>query len=79
MVGFGTEENDSPEEDCRQMEEDEEEEDCRVEECCNSSYGEVSKLTLLPISPKMAGSTAIIDIPAFTHSLPLFPYHKILQ
>ncbi|XP_046874400.1 nardilysin-like [Hypomesus transpacificus] len=79
VVGFGTEENDSPEEDCRQMEEDEEEEDCRVEECCNSSYGEVSKLTLLPISPKMAGSTAIIDIPAFTHSLPLFPYHKILQ
>ncbi|XP_062326122.1 nardilysin-like isoform X1 [Osmerus eperlanus] len=78
VVGFGTEENDSLE-DCRQMDGDEEEEDCRVEDCCNSSYGEVSKLTLLPTSPKMAETTAIIDIPAFTHSLPLFPYHKILQ
>uniref|UniRef100_A0AAQ5YKZ9 Nardilysin a (N-arginine dibasic convertase) n=1 Tax=Amphiprion ocellaris TaxID=80972 RepID=A0AAQ5YKZ9_AMPOC len=44
-----------------------------------STYGEVSKLTFLPTSPKMAGAVAIMDIPAFTKDLPLFPYHKILE
>uniref|UniRef100_A0A671YXU1 Nardilysin convertase n=1 Tax=Sparus aurata TaxID=8175 RepID=A0A671YXU1_SPAAU len=43
-----------------------------------STYGEVSKLTFLHPSPKMAGAEAIMDIHAFTKGLPLFPYHKIL-
>uniref|UniRef100_A0A674F7P2 Nardilysin convertase n=1 Tax=Salmo trutta TaxID=8032 RepID=A0A674F7P2_SALTR len=45
----------------------------------DSSYGEVSKLTFLPASPKMAAATSIMDIPSFTQSLTLFPYHKIIQ
>uniref|UniRef100_A0A8C7I9X5 Nardilysin convertase n=1 Tax=Oncorhynchus kisutch TaxID=8019 RepID=A0A8C7I9X5_ONCKI len=49
------------------------------EECGSSSYGEVSKLTFLPASPKMAAATSIMDIPSFTQSLTLFPYHKIIQ
>uniref|UniRef100_A0A8C7S791 Nardilysin a (N-arginine dibasic convertase) n=1 Tax=Oncorhynchus mykiss TaxID=8022 RepID=A0A8C7S791_ONCMY len=53
---------------------------CRdEEECGSSSYGEVSKLTFLPASPKMAATTSIMDIPSFTQSLTLFPYHKIIQ
>uniref|UniRef100_A0A8C7NMP0 Nardilysin a (N-arginine dibasic convertase) n=1 Tax=Oncorhynchus mykiss TaxID=8022 RepID=A0A8C7NMP0_ONCMY len=53
---------------------------CRdEEECGTSSYGEVSKLTFLPASPKMAAATSIMDIPSFTQSLTLFPYHKIIQ
>uniref|UniRef100_A0A4W5L3Y3 Nardilysin convertase n=1 Tax=Hucho hucho TaxID=62062 RepID=A0A4W5L3Y3_9TELE len=39
----------------------------------------VSKLTFLPASPKMAAATSIMDIPSFTQSLTLFPYHKIIQ
>ncbi|XP_076013801.1 nardilysin-like [Genypterus blacodes] len=44
-----------------------------------SAYGEVSKLTFLPASPKMAGSAAVMDIGAFTKGLTLFPYHKVLE
>uniref|UniRef100_A0A4W6E8B0 Nardilysin convertase n=1 Tax=Lates calcarifer TaxID=8187 RepID=A0A4W6E8B0_LATCA len=44
-----------------------------------STYGEVSKLTFLPASPKIEGAVAVMDIPAFTEGLPLFPYHKILE
>lgn len=66
VVGFGTEEND--EDGGRNPEGD----------SC-SAYGEVSKLTFLPPSAKMAGAVAIMDIPAFTQGLPLFPYHKILE
>uniref|UniRef100_A0A4W4GHI1 Nardilysin a (N-arginine dibasic convertase) n=1 Tax=Electrophorus electricus TaxID=8005 RepID=A0A4W4GHI1_ELEEL len=44
----------------------------------SSSYGEVSKLTFLPASVALAGATAITDIRAFTSSLTLYPYHKIL-
>lgn len=66
MVGFGAEEND---EDGGQ----------KPEEDSSSTYGEVSKLTFLPPSPKMAGAVAIMDIPAFTGGLALFPYHKILE
>jgi len=84
-VGFGAKEQD---------EEEEEEEDdddngggekregaaCREEDLSfASSYGEVSKLTFLPASPKMAGAVTIMDIAAFVEDLPLFPYHKILQ
>uniref|UniRef100_A0A8D3DBV1 Nardilysin a (N-arginine dibasic convertase) n=1 Tax=Scophthalmus maximus TaxID=52904 RepID=A0A8D3DBV1_SCOMX len=49
------------------------------EDLSGSTYGEVSKLTFIPASPKMAGAVAIMDIPAFTDGLPLFPYHKILE
>lgn len=49
------------------------------DDLCGSTYGEVSKLTFLPVSTKMAGAVAIMDIPAFTEGLPLFPYHKILK
>uniref|UniRef100_A0A674F623 Nardilysin convertase n=1 Tax=Salmo trutta TaxID=8032 RepID=A0A674F623_SALTR len=51
----------------------------QCEESGSSSYGEVSKLTFLPASPKMAAATSIMDIPSFTQSLTLFPYHKIIQ
>ncbi|XP_056151210.1 nardilysin [Lampris incognitus] len=74
VVGFGVEENDD--ESGRKKTEEQEVEE---EELCSSAYGEVSKLTFLPASPKMANATAIMDIPAFTQSLPLFPYHKILK
>lgn len=68
MVGFGAEEND-------------EDGGKKSEEDSSSTYGEVSKLTFLPPSPKMAAAAAvaILDIPAFTEGLPLFPYHKILE
>lgn len=66
VVGFGTEEND---EDGGKNPED---------DSC-STYGEVSKLTFLPPSAKMAATVAIMDISAFTQGLPLFPYHKILE
>lgn len=80
MVGFGAQENDE--------EEDEEEGKkqkgvgggCGGEdESGHSAYGEVSKLTFLEPSAKLADAVAILDIPAFTRDLPLFPYHKILE
>lgn len=66
VVGFGTEEQD-------------EDGGKNPEGDSFSAYGEVSKLTYLPPSAKMAGTVAIMDIPAFTRGLPLFPYHKILE
>uniref|UniRef100_A0A8D0AX59 Nardilysin convertase n=1 Tax=Sander lucioperca TaxID=283035 RepID=A0A8D0AX59_SANLU len=51
----------------------------KAEDVSGSTYGEVSKLTFLSASPKMAGAVAIMDIPAFIEGLPLFPYHKILE
>uniref|UniRef100_A0A665VFD5 Nardilysin-like n=1 Tax=Echeneis naucrates TaxID=173247 RepID=A0A665VFD5_ECHNA len=46
----------------------------------SSAYGEVSKLTFLPAaSPLLQDATLINDIRAFTSSLPLHPYHKILS
>ncbi|XP_066503418.1 nardilysin b [Hoplias malabaricus] len=44
-----------------------------------SSYGEVSKLTFLPLSASLTGATMITDIRAFTSSLTLHPFHKILS
>lgn len=44
-----------------------------------SSYGEVSKLTFLPASPVLAGTSMITNVCAFTSSLMLHPYHKILS
>lgn len=73
VVGCGAEENDEEGGGKKQGEEGKE------EDLSGSTYGEVSKLTFLPISPKMAGAEAIMDIPAFTQGLPLFPYHKILE
>ncbi|XP_028421787.1 nardilysin isoform X1 [Perca flavescens] len=72
VVGFGPEEND---EDGKKQEGEE----GKAEDISGSTYGEVSKLTFLSASPKMAGAVAIMDIPAFTEGLPLFPYHKILE
>ncbi|KAM3870963.1 nardilysin-like [Diretmus argenteus] len=74
VVGFGPEENDEESGGKRR----EGQEDKEEEVCSSSSYGEVSKLTFLPPSSKMADATAIMSIPAFTQGLPLFPYHKIL-
>lgn len=77
VVGFGAQENDE--------EEDEEEGKKPMggggggDELGRSAYGEVSKLTFLQPSDRMAGAVAIMDIPAFTRGLPLFPYHKILE
>lgn len=44
-----------------------------------SSYGNVSELIFLPASPVLAKATMITDIHAFTSSLNLHPYHKILM
>ncbi|XP_034530735.1 nardilysin-like [Notolabrus celidotus] len=74
VVGFGPEENDEEGDDKKQ-----EGEEGKKEDVNSSAYGEVSKLTFLAASPKMVGSVAIMDIPAFTKDLPLFPYHKILE
>ncbi|XP_023282535.1 nardilysin-like [Seriola lalandi dorsalis] len=74
VVGFGAEEND--EEGGAKKQEGEE---SKEEDLSGSTYGEVSKLTFLPASTKMSGAIAIMDIPAFTQGLPLFPYHKILE
>ncbi|KAJ8377820.1 hypothetical protein AAFF_G00251390 [Aldrovandia affinis] len=41
-----------------------------------SSYGEVSRLTFLSATPRLADATLITDIRAFTASLNLYPYHK---
>ncbi|KAF1385252.1 hypothetical protein PFLUV_G00105800 [Perca fluviatilis] len=70
VVGFGVEENDPPEPSAG---------------CCpgspdnppSSSYGEVSELTFLPSASRDAA--LITDIRAFTSSLTLHPYHKILS
>uniref|UniRef100_A0A8C9XCT4 Nardilysin convertase n=1 Tax=Sander lucioperca TaxID=283035 RepID=A0A8C9XCT4_SANLU len=70
VVGFGVEENDPPEPSAG----------CGPESPDNppsSSYGEVSELTFLPSASQDA--TLITDIRAFTSSLPLHPYHKILS
>ncbi|KAJ4939412.1 hypothetical protein JOQ06_028861 [Pogonophryne albipinna] len=74
VVGFGAEENDSDGGGKKQ-----EGKKGKEDDVSGSTYGEVSKVTFLPASPKMAGTAAIMDIPAFTAGLPLFPYHKILE
>uniref|UniRef100_A0A3P8ZQ31 Nardilysin a (N-arginine dibasic convertase) n=1 Tax=Esox lucius TaxID=8010 RepID=A0A3P8ZQ31_ESOLU len=73
VVGFGPEEGDPPGED-KPGQSEKDEEGCGI-----SSYGEVSKLTFLPASTKMATVTSIMDIPSFTQGLHLYPYHKIIQ
>ncbi|KAI5101070.1 nardilysin isoform X1, partial [Silurus meridionalis] len=74
VVGFGEEEKnhgDTPTSVDSVQKSDDGEDKC-------SSYGEVSKLTFLPASPALAGASTITDIRAFTSSLPLYPYHKVL-
>ncbi|KAG5285587.1 hypothetical protein AALO_G00005080 [Alosa alosa] len=79
VVGFGVEENDPPSEE-HPSEEGAGGDDGGVIKCsASSSYGEVSKLTFLPISPKLASATVITDIRTFTATLQLYPYHKILK
>ncbi|XP_041861984.1 nardilysin b [Melanotaenia boesemani] len=66
VVGFGVEENDPP--------------DQSSDSAPSSAYGEVSQLTFLPALLKpLQDATLINDIRAFTSSLPLHPYHKILS
>ena len=73
VVGFGVEENDPPDQGVA----------CGSDGSDNpptSSYGEVSELTFLSASsPSLQDATLITDIRAFTSSLPLHPYHKILS
>ncbi|XP_033936767.1 nardilysin-like [Pseudochaenichthys georgianus] len=73
VVGFGVEENDPPEPSAT----------CSPESIVNppsSAYGEVSELTfLMASSPLLQDATLISDIRAFTSSVPLHPYHKILS
>ncbi|XP_066537001.1 nardilysin isoform X2 [Hoplias malabaricus] len=68
VVGFGPEENDHPLVEGK-------------EHGANdaSLYEEVSELTFLPLSQKLSQASAITDISAFTGTLRLHPYHKILS
>ncbi|XP_067308433.1 nardilysin isoform X2 [Pseudorasbora parva] len=73
VVGYGVEENDPPSKEHPATGEE-------VEEGSKMSlYGEVSKLTFLPASTLLASATTITDIKAFTSTLNLYPYHKILK
>ncbi|XP_061700312.1 nardilysin-like isoform X3 [Syngnathoides biaculeatus] len=67
VVGFGTEEGDGPNDD------EGGEPTARGQGSGGSAYGEVSRLTFLAPSPKMAGATPITDINAFIRELPFFP------
>uniref|UniRef100_A0A673N8F9 Nardilysin-like n=1 Tax=Sinocyclocheilus rhinocerous TaxID=307959 RepID=A0A673N8F9_9TELE len=73
VVGYGVEENDPPSEE-HPAAGKEEEEGSKM-----SLYGEVSKLTFLPASTLLASVTTITDTQAFTSTLNLYPYHKILK
>uniref|UniRef100_A0A3P9K9K4 Nardilysin n=1 Tax=Oryzias latipes TaxID=8090 RepID=A0A3P9K9K4_ORYLA len=67
VVGFGREENDPPDQ-------------STDDPPTASVYGEVSKLTFLPVlTAALQEATLITDIRGFTASLPLYPYHKILD
>ncbi|XP_069498305.1 nardilysin [Ambystoma mexicanum] len=65
VVGFGEHEPD-------------ETSNAKLTEAQDSSYGEVTNLTFLPASPLLAGTLQINDSRAFTSTLKLFPYHKIV-
>ncbi|XP_061744582.1 nardilysin-like [Nerophis ophidion] len=70
VVGFGVEESDPPEQNPS----------CTPDNPPSSSYGEVSQLSFLAASsPSLQDATLISDIRAFTSSLPLHPYHKVLS
>ncbi|KAL7867154.1 hypothetical protein AOLI_G00149680 [Acnodon oligacanthus] len=76
VVGFGKEEKEQHGDDQTCLDPAEKAEDSTAK---SSSYGEVSKLTFLPPSASLTGATVITDIRAFTSSLTLHPYHKILS
>ncbi|XP_053484659.1 nardilysin isoform X1 [Ictalurus furcatus] len=63
VVGFGSQENDPPAE----------------EEPETSQYGQVSELVFLSPSHTSPSDIIITNIRAFTHTLTLYPYHKVLQ
>lgn len=65
MVGFGKHEGDA--------------EVTAVSEAQNSSSGEIPHLNFLPPSTLMADVTSIKDIKAYTSTLNVLPYHKILK
>lgn len=79
VVGFGVQENDAQEDEEEGGRKKQRGDGGEEEEAGRSAYGEVSRLTFLQPSARMAGAVAIMDIPAFTRDLPLFPYHKILE
>ncbi|XP_062868594.1 nardilysin b isoform X2 [Trichomycterus rosablanca] len=76
VVGFGAEEKWQSEDDKTPSDQSENDEDAATK---SSSYGEVSKLTFLPASSALSGGGLITDIHAFTSSLTLHPYHKVLS
>ncbi|OXB59104.1 hypothetical protein ASZ78_011449 [Callipepla squamata] len=65
VVGFGKHEGDA--------------EVTAVSEAQNSSSGEIPHLNFLPPSSLMADVTSIKDIKAYTSTLNVLPYHKILK
>uniref|UniRef100_A0A8B9C293 Nardilysin convertase n=1 Tax=Anser brachyrhynchus TaxID=132585 RepID=A0A8B9C293_9AVES len=65
VVGFGKHEGDA--------------EVTAVSEVQNSSSGEIPHLTFLPPSSLMTNITSIKDIKAYTSTLNVLPYHKILK
>ncbi|XP_061551772.1 nardilysin-like isoform X2 [Phycodurus eques] len=67
VVGFGAEEGDGQNDDQGGGL------PARGEGSGGSAYGEVSRLTILAPSPKMAAATPIMDINAFIRELPFFP------
>ncbi|KAF4097640.1 nardilysin b [Onychostoma macrolepis] len=74
VVGFGEKEKETHVDD--QSSSSPESQDTETK---TSSYGDVSELIFLPASPVLAKVSRITDIRAFTSSLKLHPYHKILQ
>lgn len=76
VIGFGKEEKEQHGDDQACLNQAENTEDSTAKP---SSYGEVSKLTFLLPSATHAGAIMITDIRAFTSSLTLHPYHKILS
>lgn len=65
VVGYGKHEGDS--------------EVTAVSEAQNSSSGEIPHLVFLSPSSLMTNVTSISDIKAYTSSLTVLPYHKILK
>lgn len=65
VVGYGKHEGDS--------------EVPAVSEVQSSSSGEIPQLVFLPASSLMTDVTSIKDIKAYTSTLNVLPYHKILK
>lgn len=65
VVGYGKHEGDS--------------EVTAVSEAQNSSSSEIPHLVFLPPSSLMTNVTSVKDIKAYTSTLTVLPYHKILK